>query len=479
MPRPAKGPRLWPQAERRDPDTGNLLERAVWIIRDGAVKRSTGIGVTDRRKAPPEAEQALAEYLTAKHSAPRDGYHPLAAIPVADVINIYLTDCAASQARPQEVAARARALLTFWGNRTLAEVNGESCRRYVAQGGTRRQLEDFRAAIEHHLREGLHREIVRVVLPPRGQPRERWLTRAEAARLVWHAWRYREIQKGRPTGRRVRRHVARFILVALYTGTRAGAICAASFARQAGRGWVDLDAGIFYRRPPGERETNKRKSPVRIPGRLLAHLRRWQATGEGQDHPVEWNGKPVRDVDKAFRAARIDAGLSADVTPHILKHTAITWAMQAGVSKEDAASFFATTVETIERTYWHHHPDFQRAAAASMGRLPRQKPDRNDGDKREKTPPKAQNRGRPRERGPTRPDVRDVGVAGSNPATPTKTCQASSSSGYRRNTPLSLNASRRSLSRYAAIRGSRPTACTSATTRGASSSTRALVFGKA
>lgn len=133
----------------------------------------------------------------------------------------------------------------------------------------------------------------------------------------------------RPAGRLVRRHVARFISVALYTGTRE---------------------------------------------RLLAHLRRWQATGQCRHHPVEWNGQPVRDVDKAFRAARLAAGLSADVTPHILKHTAITWAMQAGVSKEDAASFFATTVETIERTYWHHHPDFQRDAAEKMGRSPRQKP---------------------------------------------------------------------------------------------------------
>jgi hypothetical protein len=42
------------------------------------------------------------------------------------------------------------------------------------------------------------------------------------------AWRYREIQKGKATDRRSRQHVAKFILVALCTGTRASAVCEAA-----------------------------------------------------------------------------------------------------------------------------------------------------------------------------------------------------------------------------------------------------------
>lgn len=385
MSRPSKGARLWPQSARFDTATGVLLERAVWVIRDGRTKRSTGVPVEDDRKAPPEAEQALSRYLAEKHEPPREGHRPLAAIPVADVINIYLRDCAERQARPREVAQRAAALMSFWGTKTLAQVTGESCRAYIAKGGTRRQLEDLRSAIEHHLREGLHREIVRVVLPEKGIARERWLTRSEAAKLIWAAYRFREIQKGHATGRRSRRHVARFILVALYTGTRAGAICAASFEPTEGRGWVNLETGVFFRRPEGERETNKRKAPVRLPDRLLAHLRRWKRTRACLNHVVEWNGDPVKDVDKAFRRAVADARLSADVTPHVLKHTAITWGMQNGMTKEDAAGFFATTVETIERHYWHHHPDYQREAARKAGGRPRQKPDRNDRNDGEQT----------------------------------------------------------------------------------------------
>ena len=98
-------------------------------------------------------------------------------------------------------------------------------------GGARRDLEDLRAGINHHANEGLHRSIVRVTLPEKGLPRDRWLTRSEAARLLWICWRHRELQmrhrgpdKGRslPTNRYPLRHLARFILIGLYTGTRAG-----------------------------------------------------------------------------------------------------------------------------------------------------------------------------------------------------------------------------------------------------------------
>lgn len=37
--------------------------------------------------------------------------------------------------------------------------------------------------------------------------------------------------------------------------------------------------------------------------------------------------------------------------------------MQAGVPIWEAAGHLGMTVETITRTYSHHHPDFQKAAA--------------------------------------------------------------------------------------------------------------------
>ena len=39
---------------------------------------------------------------------------------------------------------------------------------------------------------------------------------------------------------------------------------------------------MFHRRALGARETKKRQPPVRLPDRLLAHLRRWQRLGIAQ-----------------------------------------------------------------------------------------------------------------------------------------------------------------------------------------------------
>jgi hypothetical protein len=72
------------------------------------------------------------------------------------------------------------------------------------------------------------------------------------------------------------RHVARFILIGLYTGTRAGAIATASPYAEQGRSFVDLERCILYRKAIGKRATKKRQTPAPIPPRLLAHMRHWK-----------------------------------------------------------------------------------------------------------------------------------------------------------------------------------------------------------
>lgn len=57
----------------------------------------------------------------------------------------------------------------------------------------------------------------------------------------------------------------------------------------------------------------------------------------------------------------------ADVTPHILRHTCATWLMQGGVNLWDAAGFLGMTVQQLEATYGHHHPDYQREAITALG----------------------------------------------------------------------------------------------------------------
>jgi integrase len=364
MPRQAKGARLWLKPGEPATET-RAARQAVWIIQDGTRRISTGCSKDDRRKA----EERLAAHIIERYEPPRASGRGPAEIHIADILNIYTEDRGQHVKRPVELGQRMSALLGFFGEKSLSEISGPLCRAYVKQRGSvsmaRRELEDLRAAIRHHRREGLSDIIVEVPLPEKSVPRERWLTRSEAARLIWHLWRYREVQKGKATRRHSRRHVARFVLVALYTGTRAGAICGAAIRPTVGRGFVDLKAGVFYRRPLGERETKKRKPTIRLPNRLLAHLRRWERLGISKSVIVEWNGQAVGRINKAFAAGADEAGLPG-LVPHMLRHTAVTWAMQGGANRWDACDYFGLTMETLERVYGHHAPDHQESVTAAF-----------------------------------------------------------------------------------------------------------------
>lgn len=385
MPRRAKGPRLYLQPARRD-DGGKLIERAVWVIRDGAKKHSTGIRA-GKAGPPEEAQRALRDYLNSK-ATPRFRDRDPSAVEVAAVVAIYAEDVVPGHARPAETAARLENIVRLFPGKTLAYLNKQTCAEYVkARGGkavARRELEDLRAAIRHHWEAGLCSSLTPVVLPNRGEARERFLSRAEAARLLWAAWRLRQSYKGQPSDRPTAQHVARFILVALYTGTRAGAICGAALTPTVGRGWLDLDNGVFYRRPAGKKITKKRQTPIRLPPRLLAHLRRWHRLKLARAAVVEWNGEPVKRINKAFRSACTAAKLGADVVPHSLRHTAITWQAQLRVPVHEILGFFAITLEMFERVYGHYHPDYQSNAVNALSR-PRQIPDRINGTERERT----------------------------------------------------------------------------------------------
>ena len=384
MPRTSKGARLWLEPARRD-SKGKIIRRAVYVIRDGSIKRSTGFGEGEIEKA----QTALAEFQIAHYSAPRDPDRDAGRVKVADVISIYAEDVAPKHARPRETGARLERLLDFFGSRTLLNVNKRICAAYVAHRGSetaaRRELEDLRAAIRYHWENGYCTALTPVVLPNRSEGRDRWLTRSEAARLLWTAWRLRQPRHGHVTERATAQHVARFILVALYTGTRAGAICGAALEPTVGRGWIDLDQGVFYRRAAGRRETKKRQPPVRLPARLLVHLRRWRRLRLIHKAIVEWNGEPARKINKAFRSVRKVAGLGPEVVPHTLRHTCATWLAQSGVPVWEAAGFLGMSVEMFERVYGHHHPDYQRAASEAVARSRRQNRDRNNETEREQT----------------------------------------------------------------------------------------------
>jgi len=104
---------------------------------------------------------------------------------------------------------------------------------------------------------------------------------------------------------------------------------------------------------------------VRILSKLLEEMKEWK-----QDNPyvISFEGCPVADIKKAFGAAARRAGVS-DVSPHTLKHTAVTWAFMAGMTLEQATDYFSTSRDTLEDVYRSYSPHAQKEAAAIMDRM--------------------------------------------------------------------------------------------------------------
>ena len=205
----------------------------------------------------------------------------------------------------------------------------------------------------------------------------------------------------------------------LYTGTRAGAICGAAFMPTIGRGYVDLDAGRVL--SPCSRRQRDEKAPAACPATAAAV----SAPAPLATPPagIAIGGRVERSasaaVNKAFRSVRQAAGLGADVTPHILRHTAATWLMQPG-SSMGGRGFLGMTAEKLDARATGTTIPITRAKplkrSAGARQLATEIPQPNVNERR-----RTSRKSLEYSKSPVAHHVRDVGVAGSNPATPTNT----------------------------------------------------------
>jgi integrase len=366
MPRRNTGPRL------RFLDKRGVYY-ITWTERGRSRERSTG--TADRG----QAEIALAEFIhqRTRTEGPRDPAQTL----VTDILADYAQERGPATGAPERIGYAVAPLTVFWEGRTVAEITKETCGRYVttrgrAAGTARRELGVLRAAVNHAHGEGRLTRTVAVHLPEGAEPRERWWTREEAARLIAGALGYtmapcsdvrtREEQWVICERERAyaRLHLPLFIAMALYTGARKEAILSLRWSQ------IDLAAGRLNYNSPEARRSNKRRSRIPIPAKLLAHLRRARKRGTDIGFVIQENGARLGDIKKGFASACRRAGLT-DVTPHTLRHTAATWLMQAGVAMWEASGYLGMTQETLERVYGHHHPDHLREASDAMSARPR------------------------------------------------------------------------------------------------------------
>lgn len=328
MPRRSSGPRLYWDRQRES-----------WTIIDGRSNHRTGFGAADIK----QAERALRDYIEGKHK-PAEGPNPL----LADVLAAYAEEHLAHVVSGKHILYDIGNLNKWWGTKRVSDISAATCRAYIAarQAGSsaRRELAFMNAAIQHW--KANHAPLMatpKIKLPPKPAPRQDFMTRSEAARFLWCA-------------RRVP-HLARFFLIGWYTGSRRSVITGLKWSM------VNLEAGIMQRKERGAVRTKKRSPPVRLGGRILAHLRRWHRLDGGKGNVVHFRGVPIHRPVNSWERVRRNAGLPGYVVPHVLRHSRATHMLRSGVSPWEAANALGMSVTVLMSTYGHHSPDWQKDAA--------------------------------------------------------------------------------------------------------------------
>lgn len=242
-------------------------------------------------------------------------------------------------------------LTGFYGASSVDKINPGTLEQYIerrrAKAGNEtisRELSVLRAALNRAVRHGRLARAPHIPTLPKAPARERVLSRGEAARLLGAC-------------RRIP-HLALAVRLLLYTGARPGAVLDLTWDR------VDLERRLIFYPLPGRTDSHKRRAVVPIEGALYTALDRAKARAKVR-HVVVWHGEPVKSFKKAFRQAVGRAGLEG-VTPYTLRHTAATWAVQAGVELFAVGRLLGhSRISTTER-YAKHSPEYLRGAARAI-----------------------------------------------------------------------------------------------------------------
>jgi integrase len=363
MPRRRLPARLYLRRSRDD-------RSSVWVILDGAKEIGTGASADDRTGA----EKALQTHLAKSHRPPSGATRPEEFL-ISEVVAVYLREHAPTRPSAKHIGYLATPIIVWWGAKTLGEVNGRNCRSYVqwrtaqpvasstkkkgrlvTAQTARDELIVLRAAINFFNREyGPLLAVPAVTLPPKAPPREDYfLSRDEVAKRIRAA-------RCRPQSH----HVARLILLILYSGTRPGAAMRLRWLPSTEGGWIDVDSEVIHRRAQQAPRNRKRQPPVRIHKNLLPHLRRWRRADMalGITQVIHYEGRRVNSVYESWRSVRAAAGSERKDGPHIMRHTAATLFMARGMDVAVIAGFLGMTINTLVNTYGHHHPQFQEDIA--------------------------------------------------------------------------------------------------------------------
>lgn len=299
----------------------------------------------NRRRSTRETDEKLAQkyldrYMAARESAPPE-------TPTAkSILEGYLTAKKESARAYATQEHSAKPLIAFFGNLQISDITEATVKRYALQRGRAngtiiRELGVLRASLHWAERakwitSGTAPKFHMPVKSPPGK--NRWLTKEEARSLLDAA---------------TTPHLRLFILIGIYTGARKGAIMELKW-NQINKTLIDFGTG----------HGNKRRAQVPISDALKEEFKAHFEV-RTTDYVIEYQGKPIKQIDAAWRTATQKAGLDK-VTPHTLRHTAATWMVMDGVPLRKIARMLGDTERVIEQTYGHHAPDYLSDAVKAL-----------------------------------------------------------------------------------------------------------------
>lgn len=318
------------------PDYTLTLHRGKLALtfRDNGKPRRISTGTADRGRA-----EAIARELWERITKP-------ATERIGDLWPLYVKDRkkdgVGTDFRTHELALKEH----FW-HRLGTAVTREDCRAYhIARkelGYSASTIRTDLALLRACLRWRYAEDAPALWLPPASAPRERWLTKPEANKLV-------EAAKSP--------HTKLFLILGLATGARASAILDLTWDR------VDFHHGTINFKPPGREQTNKRRTVVPINNRARMALEEARNAALS-DHVIEYGGKPVASVKKAIERLAKATGIA--VSPHVLRHTCAVWMAQADVPMQKISQYLGhTSLAMTASVYARYSPSFMTDAGDAV-----------------------------------------------------------------------------------------------------------------
>ena len=231
----------------------------------------------------------------------------------------------------------------------VGEVTEDFCRSYAAArkakpGTILKELGLVRSGLSWGRKKGIAGpQLPSFWFPVAPPPRDRRLTRDELASLQ---------------GCCKQTHLLLFVLIARYTAARAGAILDLRWPQ------VDIERRRINLGGSGRQ---KRRALLPMHENLSLALAIAQKAALSP-FVIEYAGKPIKSIKRAFRKAVSDAGLSRDVTPHVLRHTAASWMAEEGVGMDAIAQYLGHTSSSVTfKTYARFSPDYLQKASRALG----------------------------------------------------------------------------------------------------------------